>query len=105
MLKSGGARALTKHLHDDALKCHLSVEDIKVEVVPKLIDNSLVLSSPGIVCKPKGKMKVNRMVKPKVTVKKSRLDRATSHLYDLEDNCGPEKALNIDLGLYQMEDY
>jgi hypothetical protein len=95
---------LTKHVHDDALKCHLSIEDIKVEVVPKLIDNSLVLGTPGI-CKEKEKMKVNRMDKPKVTVKKSRLDRATSHLYDLEDSCGPEKALNIDLGLYQMEDY
>jgi hypothetical protein len=45
------------------------------------------------------------MVKPKMTVKKSRLDKATSHLYDLEDSCGPEKALNVDLGLYQMEDF
>jgi hypothetical protein len=45
------------------------------------------------------------MVKTKVTVKKSRLEKATSHLYDLEDSCGPEKTLNIDLGLYQMEDY
>ena len=50
-------------------------------------------------------MKV-RMVKAKVTVKKtSRLDKATSHLYDLEDSHGPEKTLNIDFGLYQMEDY
>jgi hypothetical protein len=105
VLKYGGARALTKHIHDDALKCHLSVEDIKVEVVPKLIDNTLALGAPGIVCKPKGKMKVNRMVKPKVTAKKSRLEKATSHLYDLEDSCGPEKVLSIDLGLYQMEDY
>ena len=45
------------------------------------------------------------MVKAKVTVKKTRLDKATNHLYDLEDTYGPEKALNIDLGLYQMEDY
>jgi len=50
-------------------------------------------------------MKVNRMVKAKVTIKKSRLEKATSHLYDLEDSCGPEKMLDIDLGLYQMEDY
>jgi len=103
--KYGGEKALTKHIHDDALKCHLSVEDIKVEVVPKIIDNSLALGASGIVCKPKEKMKVNRMEKPKVTVKKTRLDRATNHLYDLEDSCGPEKVLNIDLGLYQMEDY
>jgi hypothetical protein len=45
------------------------------------------------------------MDKAKVTVKKSRLEKATSHLYDLEDSTGPEKVLNIDLGLYQMEDY
>jgi hypothetical protein len=46
------------------------------------------------------------MVKAKMTtVKKSRLEKATSHLYDLEDSHGPEKALNIDLGLYQMEDF
>ncbi len=45
------------------------------------------------------------MVKAKVTAKKSRLEKATSHLYDLEDSCGPEKTLNIDFGLYQMEDY
>ena len=45
------------------------------------------------------------MVKAKVTPRKSRLDKATSHLYDLEDCHGPEKSLNIDLGLYQMEDF
>ena len=46
-----------------------------------------------------------RMVKDKVTVKKSRLEKATSHLYDLEDSCGPERTLNIDFGLYQMENF
>jgi hypothetical protein len=46
-----------------------------------------------------------RMEKAKMTPKKSRLDKATSHLYDLEDSHGPEKNLNIDLGLYQMEDF
>lgn len=103
MLKFGGERALTKNVHDD-LKCTLSVDDAKVEVVPvkpALIDTSMVIVAPGIVAQPK---KV-RMVKVKVTPKKSRLDKATSHLYDLEDCHGTEKSLNIDLGLYQMEDY
>ena len=95
---------MTKNFHEDALKCPLGVDDIKVEVVPKLMSNPLVLGTPHITRKPKGKMKT-RMVKAKVTVKKSRLEKATSHLYDLEDNCGPEKTLNIDFGLYQMEDY
>jgi hypothetical protein len=92
---------LTKHINDE-LKCTLSVEDTKV--VPTIINSPLIIAQPHIVSKPKGKVKV-RMVKQKVTAKKSRLDRATSSLYDLEDSNGPEKALNIDLGLYQMEDY
>jgi len=96
---------LTKHLHDDALKLQLSIEDVKVEVTPKIIDNTIVLGAHSVIGKPKGKMKVDRMVKAKVTVKRSRLEKATSNLYDLEDCYGPEKTLNIDLGLYQMEDY
>jgi hypothetical protein len=100
--KFGGEKALTKHVPDE-LKCGLPVDAVKVEVTPvapALLDNSLVIAAP-IIAKPK---KV-RMVKAKVTPKKSRLDRATSHLYDLEDSHGPEKCLNIDLGLYQMEDF
>ena len=95
---------MTKHIHEDALKLNLSIEDAKVEVTPKIIDNTMVLSASNVMRKPKGKMKV-RMVKAKVTVKKSRLEKATSHLYDLEDSCGPERTLNIDFGLYQMENF
>ena len=95
---------MTKHLHEDVLK-PLGIDDVKVEICPKNLDPSLIIGSDEIVRKPKGKMKV-RMVKSKVTVKKtSRLDKATNHLYDLEDAHGPEKPLNIDFGLYQMEDY
>jgi hypothetical protein len=104
VLKYGGAKALTKHLNEDYLKLHLSIEDPKIQITPKIIDSTLVLGASTILPKPKEKIKV-RIVKPKVTVKKSRLDKATSHLYDLENCNGPEKALNIDLGLYQMEDY
>ena len=95
---------MTKHIHEDAMKLNLSIEDVKVEVTPKIIDNTMVLGASNVMRKPKSKMKV-RMVKAKMTVKKSRLEKATSHLYDLEDSCGPEKPLNIDFGLYQMEDY
>ena len=50
-------------------------------------------------------MKV-RTAKSKVPVKRtSRLEKVTSILYDLEEVHGPEKPLNIDFGLYQMEDY
>ena len=90
------------------MKCNITIDDAKVTVAqvspvsPALIDNSLVITAPGL-AKPK-KVKVT-MEKPKVTAKKSRLDKATSHLYDLEDTHAPEKCLNIDLGLYQMEDF
>jgi hypothetical protein len=105
--KFGGARALTKQVsvHDEALKNQLTIEDVKVEVVPKMINNPMVMGGSDIVPKPKSKMKV-RMVKSKVPFKRtSRLDKAAGHLYDLEEAHEPEKTLNIDFGLYQMEDY
>ena len=96
---------MTKHVHDEAFKYALTVEDAKVEIAPKIIDNSMVISGTHLVPKPKSEMKV-RMVKPKVTVKRSsRLEKATQHLYDLEEAHEPEKPLNIDFGLYQMENY
>ncbi len=96
---------MTKHLHDD-LKVNMCPEDVKIEIAPAILDTPLVIAAPAITHKRKtGKVKA-RMVKAKVTTpRKSRLERATSHLYDLEDSHGPEKALNIDLGLYQMEDF
>jgi hypothetical protein len=105
VLKFGGAKALTKHAHDDALKTPFTIEDANVEVVPTTIDNSIPIGSRQIVRKPKNNMSV-RMVKNKMPVKKtSRLEKATRCLYDLEEGHEPEKPLNIDLGLYQMEDY
>jgi hypothetical protein len=65
----------------------------------------MVIGGSHIVRKPKNKMNV-RMVKNKVPIKRTgRLERATQHLYDLEEAHQPEKPLTIDLGLYQMEDY
>ena len=87
------------------LKAPFTIDDAKVEVAPKIIDNSMVIGGSHIVRKPKNKMNI-RMVKNKMPVKRtSRLEKATQCLYDLEDSHGPEKPLNIDLGLYQMEDY
>ena len=95
---------MTKHLHDEALKSTLTLEDIKVEIIPKMIDNSLVIGDSNIVHKSKTKV---RMVKQqKASIKRSsRLEKATQQLYDLEEYHSPEKPLNIDLGLFQMEDY
>ena len=95
---------MTKNIHDEALK-PLGIDDAKLEVMPKIIDNSMVIDGPHVVRKPKNKMNV-RMVKNKMPVKRtSRLEKATRCLYDLEATHEPEKPLNIDLGLYQMERY
>jgi len=94
---------LTKHIHDE-LKCHLPIDDAKIEVAPQIIDNTVMIGAPHIMGKSQTKVKT-RMVKAKMTTKKSRLERVTSHLYDLENSCRAEKTLNIDLDLYQMEDF
>jgi len=44
------------------------------------------------------------VVKTKMTTK-TLLEQATSQLYNLETSSRPEKCLNIDLDLYQMEEY
>ena len=81
------------------------LEDVKVGVIPKMVDDSLVIGGTHIDRKPKNDMKVG-MVKPKAPAKRnSRLLKATQYLYDLEETHGSEKTLNIDLDLYQMEDY
>ena len=95
---------MTKQPHEESLRA-LGIDDAKIEISPKIIDNSMVIGGSRVVRKPKNKMNT-RMVKNKMPVKRaSRLERATQCLYDLEDTHGPEKPLNIDLGLYQMEDY
>jgi hypothetical protein len=96
---------LTKHINDDPYKSPLNIEDPRLEVVPKIMENSMVVGS-HVVRKPKApKMKVE-MVKSKIPVKRtSRIEKATATLYDLEDAHEPEKPLNIDFGLYQMEEY
>ena len=97
---------MTKNLHDETLKpLGLCIDDAKIEVTPKIINNSMVIGGPNVVRKPKNKMNT-RMVKNKMPIKRtSRLEKATQCLYNLEAAHEPEKPLNIDLGLYQMEDY
>ena len=95
---------MTKQIHEDALKTSLSIENPKIEVVPKIIDHSLVIGGSQVVRKPKATK--TRIAKSRMTVKKtSRLEKAIANLYNLEDAHEPEKPLNIDFGLYQMESY
>ncbi len=98
---------MTKHpsVHEEALKNQLTIDDVKVEVVPKMIDNSIVLGGPHIVQKPRTKMKAGISKSRMAPKRTSRLEKATHYLYDLEEAHSPEKPLNVDFGLYQMEDY
>ncbi|XHH08959.1 MAG: hypothetical protein ACFCUE_15555 [Candidatus Bathyarchaeia archaeon] len=92
------------------LKCHLeeNLDDAQITVTPQLVDNTLHLCVPSciheidqVVVEPK-KLE---MVKPKMTTIKTELETITSQLYDLECGVKPAKVLDIDLDLYQMEDY
>ena len=98
---------MTKPLsvNDEVLKNPFSIEDAKVEVIPKMIGDSMAINGSQMDHKPKSKMKVT-MIKPKTPVKRtSRLCKATQNLFNLEETNDLEKPLNIDLNLYQMEDY
>ena len=94
-------------MHEDSLKVNLTIEDPKIEVLSKVIDHSMVIREAHVTRKTKSASKMKaRMVKANVSIEKtSRLEKVTAHLYDLEDASGPEKKLNVDFGLYQMEDY
>jgi hypothetical protein len=98
---------LTKQ--DELLKYPLDEHfgDTKLEVAPQLVDNTLHLCTPihahldsdQVAVQPK-----KRVVKTKMTTK-NQLEKATSQLYNLENCYTTEKILNIDLDLYQMEEY
>lgn len=94
---------MTKHVHDEALKCPLNIDNVKVEVVPKILDNSLAIAGGRIIPEPTELSA--RTVKPKVTAKKTKLGKALSQLYNLEVGNKPDKLLNLDLDLYQMENF
>ena len=99
---------MTKHVTpEEALKCPLGLDEAgKVgEGVNKLLENNaLVIRSAQVNLVQDTKLKIP-LGKARKSVKKSRLGKATEKLYNLE-SCGPlEKPLNVDLGLYQMEDY
>jgi hypothetical protein len=94
---------------EDLLKGRIdeTFDDAKIEFTPQLVDNTLHLCTPGCM---HFDSKVETCVQPKKPVvkvkvtKKSQLEKATHHLYDLESSHAAEKILNIDLDLYQMED-
>ena len=92
---------------ENALKCNLAIEESsKVGLdLSKLVEENLVtMFIPKAF--PAQQLKLNGPhVGKKARPKKSRLARITQKLYNLESCNDPEMPLNIELDLYQMEDY
>jgi hypothetical protein len=108
VLKFGGEKALTKQEPvENTLKCQLSVED---ENKVGLGIGKLVTSDAATVCshevfpEHKPKLKVIRVVR-KPYPNKNGFGRVVEKLYNLESGNEPERSLDIELNLYQMEDY
>ena len=80
----------------------------KIELTPQLIDNTTHIHTPNYIHLNTNN-KTNTAVQPKkqTTKTKTQLEKATSKLYDIENyhNTTTEKTINIDLDLYQMENY
>lgn len=96
---------MTKHEPvENVLKCPLSVEDghrVNLDVCKLMEDNVAKLCSPQILVEQEPTVKIVRVKKARST--RSKLSRVTQRLYDLDSGCKPEKPLNIELNLYQME--
>ncbi len=115
MPKSGGEKALTKHLPDEVTKLNISLEDANRIIA----ENIKILEASNLnVCGTQIDSNVNMLhqirskspvIKNKTRIGslKTRLGKALHKLYDLEPDAAPEKPLNLDLGvdLYQMEKF
>ncbi|MCJ7559885.1 hypothetical protein MUO79_04615 [Candidatus Bathyarchaeota archaeon] len=99
---------MTKQASDEAaLKCHMPLEEADKIIgnTAKLMDsNALVILGAHVNFEEEVKPK-HTMVKTRVNSLRSRLGRIMHKLYDLESDNEPEKPLNIDLDLYQMENF
>jgi hypothetical protein len=100
-LKCGGEKALTKTAPDDnALKCHLTVEE------PKKLgeDNAIVVCDVQANPELKSKLEIPQ-IKTGIKPKRNALEKMVPELYNLEDCAKSEKPvkINLDLDLYQME--
>ena len=92
---------MTKNTSDEnALKCHLTVEEPKKLVEDNVLVVCDVQASPEL----ESKLEV-ATIRTAVKPKKNGLGKIMSELYDLEDCVESEKPVKIDLDLdlYQME--
>jgi hypothetical protein len=93
---------LTKHIEDVALKAQLPLENAKIveSTVELVCDEALVICGGHV--KPVQKI---APVKVRVNAVRGKVDKVANKLYDLEQSGESEKPLNVDLDLYQMENY
>jgi hypothetical protein len=85
------------------LKCPLdeNLDLTKIEISPQLVDNTLHICTP--LCHLDNE---NITLQPKNYTTKTQPEKAINQLlYNIENYTAPEKVLNIDLDLYQMENY
>jgi hypothetical protein len=75
-----------------------------LDVINLAEDNVAALCNKQVFAEQEPKLKVAHVVK-KVVTKRSKLGTVTQNLYNLEPENTTEKSLNIDLDLYQMENY
>ena len=91
-------------LIDPAVKCALAIEETgKIDLGKMLQNNPPEISSIEAVSQQMSKSRELELAE--TTPKMGKLDNLKEGLYNMELGRQPEKALKIDLDLYQMEDF
>ncbi len=91
---------------EEILKTPLGLEDPKIDTcVTSLLEKNTIVVSKTRVDLPEENVANIPLPKSRRILKKNKLAKVTERLYDLEPYGSPEKSLNIDLDLYQMEDH
>ena len=98
---------MTKHADEIAVKSHLGLDNVS-----KVVENNTeaICDEALVVCDATVKRMhetTTELITAKTMVKplRSNADKAMEKLHDLERSGEPEKPLNVDLDLYQMENY
>ena len=98
---------MTKNADEIAVKAHLGLEDaakVVESTTEAICDEALVVCDATIKPIRKSAPKITP-VKAMVKPLQGKVDKAVHKLYDLERGGETEKPLNVDLDLYQMENY
>ena len=98
---------MTKQPSDEiVLKGHLVLEEankVVSSVTEAIVNNALVIRGAHNI-EHEGELDVTQVMTKKNTVK-SKLRQIMPELYDIEKGAEAEKPLEVDLDLYQMENY